>query len=83
MNTDSPLAAYASLIPSGRQLLEDDTLQPVDLDGLKESMAALEARADEVPKENVASRGPRNLPKPDARKRRRQRARAARRVNRS
>lgn len=46
------------------------------------SLGSLEALAA-GPKENIAARGPRNLPRPDARKRRRQAQRRARRANRS
>lgn len=82
MNADIP----SHLFQSGGVILEPN-MQPLadqvdeQLDGLRETLGSLEEVAA-GPKENIASRGPRNLPKPDARKARRQRVRAARRASR-
>lgn len=72
----------------GLLLSETEMLTPSAVAGLEKQLAETRAALGSLeavaagPKQSKASRGPRNLPKPDARKARRQRVRAARRVNR-
>lgn len=74
MNAATPVTDEI-LVPESRAKLD------AKLAEVEESLAVLGSLAA-GPKQNKASRGPRNLPKPDARKAHRQRVRAARRGNR-
>lgn len=80
MNTNQPepAALFHSNIDGSKRTREELDKQ------LAATQAALGSLAERAaaPKQNKASRGPRNLPKPDARKAQRQRVRAARRATR-
>lgn len=84
MNTNQPEPS-ALFMASGKRVL-DAEFAPGEREKLdkqilatQEALGSLAERAA-GPKQNKASRGPRNLPKPDARKAQRQRVRAARRA---
>lgn len=70
---------------AGELKIDVDTAKAeATLEGAREALARLEAKVADPPqpKVNIASKGPRNLPKPSERKRRRTEQRASRRANR-
>lgn len=80
MNTNQPepAALFHSNIDGTKRTREEIDKQILATQAALGSLAEVAAG----PRQNKASRGPRNLPKPDARKQRRQRVRFARRANR-